>query len=89
MRLVSYTSSTQTGNRIGVMTDDGLLDLSAAHKITSIRDLFEAGRINDAQACVDRAEAARFDPPIWLRQGDEIEITVEGVSSLRNGVIRE
>ena len=32
---------------------------------------------------------ARFDPPIWLVEGDEIEITVEGVGTLRNGVIRE
>jgi 2-keto-4-pentenoate hydratase/2-oxohepta-3-ene-1,7-dioic acid hydratase in catechol pathway len=32
---------------------------------------------------------ARFDPPIWLREGDEIEVNVEGVGTLRNGVIKE
>jgi 2-keto-4-pentenoate hydratase/2-oxohepta-3-ene-1,7-dioic acid hydratase in catechol pathway len=32
---------------------------------------------------------ARFDPPIWLREGDEIEVVVEGVGSLHNGVIKE
>ena len=32
---------------------------------------------------------ARFDPPIWLREGDVIEVTVEGVGTLQNGVINE
>lgn len=32
---------------------------------------------------------ARFDPPIWLREGDIIEVTVEGVGTLQNGVIKE
>ncbi len=32
---------------------------------------------------------ARFDPPIWLREGDVIEVTVEGVGTLQNGVIKE
>ncbi|MGI9364274.1 MAG: fumarylacetoacetate hydrolase family protein [Rhizobiaceae bacterium] len=32
---------------------------------------------------------ARFDPPIWLREGDMIEVTVEGVGTLQNGVIKE
>ena len=32
---------------------------------------------------------ARFDPPVWLREGDVIEVTVEGVGTLQNGVIKE
>ena len=32
---------------------------------------------------------ARFDPPKWLRAGDRIEITVEGVGTLSNGVKKE
>lgn len=32
---------------------------------------------------------ARFDPPIWLKEGDVIEVTVEGVGTLSNGVIKE
>ncbi|MEE9314895.1 MAG: fumarylacetoacetate hydrolase family protein [Rhizobiaceae bacterium] len=32
---------------------------------------------------------ARFDPPIWLKEGDVIEVTVEGVGTLKNGVILE
>ncbi len=32
---------------------------------------------------------ARFDPPIWLKEGDEVEVTVEGVGSLVNGVVAE
>ena len=32
---------------------------------------------------------ARFDPPVWLREGDVIDIFVEGVGTLSNGVIRE
>ena len=32
---------------------------------------------------------ARFDPPIWLKEGDVIEVTVEGVGTLQNGVIKE
>lgn len=32
---------------------------------------------------------ARFDPPVWLRDGDVVEVTVEGVGTLRNAVTRE
>ena len=32
---------------------------------------------------------ARFDPPIWLKEGDQIEVSVEGVGTLQNGVIKE
>jgi len=31
----------------------------------------------------------RFDPPIWLKPGDMLEIEVEGVGVLRNGVADE
>lgn len=29
---------------------------------------------------------ARFDPPIWLRPGDVIEVEADGIGTLRNGV---
>jgi len=32
---------------------------------------------------------ARFDPPIWLKPGDSIEIEVPGIGILRNGVADE
>lgn len=32
---------------------------------------------------------ARFDPPIWLQPGDVVEITAEGIGTLRNGVADE
>jgi 2-keto-4-pentenoate hydratase/2-oxohepta-3-ene-1,7-dioic acid hydratase in catechol pathway len=32
---------------------------------------------------------ARLDPPQWLREGDVVEVTVEGVGTLRSTVIRE
>jgi 2-keto-4-pentenoate hydratase/2-oxohepta-3-ene-1,7-dioic acid hydratase in catechol pathway len=32
---------------------------------------------------------ARFDPPIWLKPGDVIEIEVPGIGTLRNGVADE
>jgi len=32
---------------------------------------------------------ARFDPPVWLKEGDVVEVSVEGVGTLRNGVIAE
>lgn len=32
---------------------------------------------------------ARFDPPIWLRPGDVIEVEAEGIGTLRNGVADE
>lgn len=32
---------------------------------------------------------ARFDPPIWLKPGDIVEVEVEGVGKLSNGVIDE
>ncbi len=32
---------------------------------------------------------ARFDPPVWLKEGDVVEVSVEGVGTLRNGVIGE
>ena len=32
---------------------------------------------------------ARTDPPKWLRAGDAIEVTVEGVGTLRNSVVME
>jgi len=32
---------------------------------------------------------ARFDPPRWLKSGDVVEVSVEGMGTLRNPVIRE
>ncbi len=32
---------------------------------------------------------ARFDPPIWLKPGDVVEITAQGIGTLRNGVADE
>ncbi len=32
---------------------------------------------------------ARFDPPIWLKPGDVVEVTAEGIGTLRNGVADE
>ncbi|MDF2388276.1 fumarylacetoacetate hydrolase family protein [Nostoc ellipsosporum NOK] len=32
---------------------------------------------------------ARFDPPIWLKPGDVIEVEADGIGVLRNGVIDE
>lgn len=32
---------------------------------------------------------ARFDPPVWLRPGDIVEIEAEGIGLLRNGVADE
>jgi 2-keto-4-pentenoate hydratase/2-oxohepta-3-ene-1,7-dioic acid hydratase in catechol pathway len=31
----------------------------------------------------------RFDPPRWLKAGDIVEVTVEGIGTLKNGVIGE
>ncbi|MGE3643653.1 MAG: fumarylacetoacetate hydrolase family protein [Beijerinckiaceae bacterium] len=32
---------------------------------------------------------ARFDPPIWLKPGDSVEIEAEGIGILRNGIADE
>jgi len=32
---------------------------------------------------------ARFDPPKWLKPGDVIEVEVEGIGTLKNGVVDE
>ncbi len=32
---------------------------------------------------------ARFDPPQWLRPGDEVAVTVDGIGTLRNTVVDE
>ncbi len=32
---------------------------------------------------------ARLDPPVWLRPGDVVEVTAEGIGTLRNGVADE
>lgn len=32
---------------------------------------------------------ARFDPPIWLVPGDEVEVSADGIGTLRNGVVDE
>ena len=32
---------------------------------------------------------ARFDPPIWLQPGDVVEVSAEGIGTLRNGVADE
>lgn len=32
---------------------------------------------------------ARFEPPIWLKRGDVVEVTVEGIGTLVNGVEEE
>ena len=32
---------------------------------------------------------ARFDPPIWLKPGDVVEVSAEGIGSLRNTVADE
>ncbi|MBL9050966.1 MAG: fumarylacetoacetate hydrolase family protein [Tabrizicola sp.] len=29
---------------------------------------------------------ARFDPPVWLKPGDVVEVSAEGIGTLRNGV---
>jgi 2-keto-4-pentenoate hydratase/2-oxohepta-3-ene-1,7-dioic acid hydratase in catechol pathway len=29
---------------------------------------------------------ARFDPPIWLKPGDVVEVSVEGIGTLRNTI---
>ena len=32
---------------------------------------------------------ARFDPPIWLKPGDVVEVEAEGIGLLRNGIADE
>jgi 2-keto-4-pentenoate hydratase/2-oxohepta-3-ene-1,7-dioic acid hydratase in catechol pathway len=32
---------------------------------------------------------ARFDPPVWLKPGDMVEVEVPGIGILRNGVADE
>ena len=32
---------------------------------------------------------ARFEPPIWLKPGDVIEVEADGIGLLRNGVVDE
>ncbi len=32
---------------------------------------------------------ARFDPPVWLKPGDTVEVEAEGIGVLRNGIIDE
>ena len=32
---------------------------------------------------------ARFDPPIWLKPGDVVEIMAEGIGTLRNTIADE
>ncbi|MGX5801408.1 fumarylacetoacetate hydrolase family protein [Bradyrhizobium sp. Arg314] len=32
---------------------------------------------------------ARFDPPVWLKPGDAIEVEADGIGLLRNGVVDE
>jgi 2-keto-4-pentenoate hydratase/2-oxohepta-3-ene-1,7-dioic acid hydratase in catechol pathway len=32
---------------------------------------------------------ARFDPPIWLKPGDLVEVSAEGIGTLSNGVVNE
>ena len=32
---------------------------------------------------------ARFDPPVWLKPGDVVEVTAEGIGTLTNGVADE
>jgi 2-keto-4-pentenoate hydratase/2-oxohepta-3-ene-1,7-dioic acid hydratase in catechol pathway len=32
---------------------------------------------------------ARFDPPIWLRPGDVVEVEADGIGILRNGIVDE
>lgn len=32
---------------------------------------------------------ARFDPPVWLKPGDVVEVEAEGIGVLRNGVVDE
>ncbi|TPI53249.1 fumarylacetoacetate hydrolase family protein [Mesorhizobium sp. B3-1-7] len=32
---------------------------------------------------------ARFDPPVWLKPGDVVEVEADGIGQLRNGVVDE
>lgn len=32
---------------------------------------------------------ARFDPPVWLKPGDIVEVEAEGIGLLRNGIADE
>ena len=36
-----------------------------------------------------KGAGARFDPPLWLKPGDIVEVEVEGIGTLRNEVIDE
>ena len=47
MRLVSFDAG--TGGRVGLLVDDGIVDLSARIGVRSLRGMIEAGRIEEAR----------------------------------------
>ncbi|MFD0915765.1 fumarylacetoacetate hydrolase family protein [Pseudahrensia aquimaris] len=59
-------------------------------KIIEYLSTFTTLQIGDVIATgTPTGAGARFDPPIWLKQGDVVEVSVEGVGTLVNGVINE
>jgi len=59
-------------------------------KIINYVSTFTALTPGDVLICgTPTGAGARFDPPKWLRPGDIIEISAEGLGTLRNGVCDE
>jgi 2-keto-4-pentenoate hydratase/2-oxohepta-3-ene-1,7-dioic acid hydratase in catechol pathway len=56
-------------------------------RIINYVSTFTALAAGDVLICgTPTGAGARFDPPKWLRPGDVVEISAEGLGTLRNGV---
>lgn len=60
-----------------------------AHQIAYISTFTELSPGDIIVTGTPTGAGARFDPPVWLRPGDIVEIEAEGIGLLRNGVADE
>jgi hypothetical protein len=87
MRLATFTSD--LGDRLGIVHDDGIVDL-AAHDPDLPRwmpDLLAAGDVVFTGTPAGLRMA--MSPPRWLRDGNSVSVHAEGIGGLVNPVRAE
>jgi hypothetical protein len=83
IRFVTYASDDQW--RAGILLGDRVLDAEAAAREARIGAV--DGAYHRHRHAGRRGHGS--DPKVWLRDGDLVEIEIDGIGTLRNRVTRE
>lgn len=95
MKLASYTVSGRASH--GVVEGDGVIDIGRqfAARASSLRAAIAAGALTEI---ADMARGAKPDvalaevellPPLWMKEGDTVEVEISRIGVLRNKVVAE